>query len=178
MDASGEVSMPELELFTPTGVMAGSADRVPLSPGGPDLLTPLALEAGRWYPIDGGPPAHLGQVRVDPDDILIVASQEPEMLVHLTWYPVVLEVGPYRVRGSLATHPGFDPAKAIARPSSGYVPLRDAVIELVGRDDAGSAERAHVYVNRYAVEKAASALMLGFFFPGARLAPLAAVPVG
>jgi len=158
--------------------MAGSADRAPLAPGGPDLVTPLALEAGRWYPMDGSPPAHRGKVRVPPDDILIVATPEPEMTVHLAWYPVVVELGPYRVRGNLATHPGFDPAKAIARPSSGFVPLRDAVIELIGRDDAGSAERAHVFVNRYAVEKAASALMLGFFFPGARLAPLGAVPAG
>ena len=170
--------MPELELFTPTGVMAGSVARVPLTPGGSDLLTPLAVEAGRWYPIDGGPPAHRGEVTVSPDDILVIATDEPEMTIHMTWYPVVLEVGPYRVRGSLATHPGFDPEKALARPGSGYVPLRDAVIELVGRDDAGTAERAHVLVNRYAVEKAASALMLGFFFPGARLAPLGAVLAG
>jgi hypothetical protein len=87
----------------------------------------------------------------------------------MAWYSVALDVGPYHVSGRLATHPGFDPARALTRPSTGFVALRDATIELAGQVDAGVAERTYVHVNRYAVESVASSLMLGIYFPGARL---------
>jgi hypothetical protein len=170
--------MPEVEVFTPAGVLAGLTVRVPLTNDGPDLLSPLAVQDGRWYPIDGSPPSHRVQARVPPDDILVIATPAPEMTVHMAWYTVTLDVGPYRVTGNLATHPGFDPARAIARPTSTFVGLRDATIELIDRDGAANAERPHVHVNRYAVERVASTLMLGHFFPGARLVPPEVVPVG
>ena len=161
--------MAEIEIFTPTGVLAGEAARVPLTAGGSDLLAPLMLADSRWYPIDGTSPTHRGDDCVDPDDILILTTPEPEMKVHMAWYSVILDVGPYRVTGQLATHPGFDPVKAIARPSNGFVALREATIELPGEPNAGTAERTYVQINRYAVDSVASTLMLGFFFPGARL---------
>ena len=162
--------MAEVEVFTPTGVLAGTTARVPLSNDGPDLSTPFALGDARWYPIDGGPATRHGTAQVDPDDVLLIVTPAPEMTIHMTWYSIVLDVGPYRVTGSLATHPGFDPERALARPGGPFIPLRDATIELAGRDDTSRAERACVHVNRYAVERVASTLMLGFFFPGARLA--------
>lgn len=161
--------MVEVEIFTPTGVLAGGAAGAPLAPGGPDLLAPLTLCDSRWYPIDGTRPSHRGEAIVSPDDILVVVTPEPDLRVHMAWYSVTLEVGPYRVTGNLATHPGFDPARAIHRPSNGFVPLRDVTIELRDSPAAGVADRRHVHVNRYAVESVASTLMLGFFFPGARL---------
>jgi hypothetical protein len=169
--------MSELEIFTPTGVMAGSTVRVPLTRDGPDLLTPLAVEDARWYPIDGGSPAHRGLVKVVPDDILVIVTPEPDLFVHMSWYPVVLDLGPYRVSGQMATHPGFDPARALVRPGSAFVPLREVLIELLHQSDAGSAQRPHVHVNRYAVERVVSTLMLGFYFPGARLTAPEASPV-
>ena len=93
----------------------------------------------------------------------------------MTWFSVTLELGPYRVTGELATHPGFDPERALARPSGIYVPLRDARIELVDEAGAGAAERPHVHVNRYAVERVVATLMLGHYFPGAQLLTPAAV---
>ena len=161
--------MAEIEIFTPTGVLAGVTARVPLTADGPDLLAPLMVGSGRWYPIDGSTPTHRGDDCVEPDDILIVVTPLPELKIHMAWYSVTLDVGPYRVDGRLATHPGFDPARALARPSNGFVALRDATIELPGQSDAGVAEREYLHVNRYAVESVASTLMLGFFFPGARL---------
>lgn len=161
--------MAEIEIFTPTGVLAGSAAGVPLTNEGPDLSSPLDVHHARWYPVDGGRPSHRGVSQAQPDDILLIVTPEPELKVHMAWYSVALEVGPYRVSGRLATHPGFDPERALARPGSTFVPLRDAVIELIGRDDSGSAERPYLHVNRYAVERVTASLMLGFYFPGARL---------
>jgi hypothetical protein len=161
--------MAEIEIFTPTGVLAGETARVPLTADGPDLLAPLMLAEARWYPIDGSRPSHRGDDCVAPDDVLIVVTPDPELKVHMAWYSIILDVGPYRVTGQLATHPGFDPARAIARPSNGFVGLREATIELRDQPGASIAERTHVHVNRYAVDSVSSSLMLGFFFPGARL---------
>ena len=169
--------MAEIEIFTPTGVLAGVTAGVPLTNHGPDLLSPLTVRESRWYPIDGSPPSHRGQDSVAPDDILLIVTPEPELRVHMAWFDVTLDVGPYRVTGSLATHPGFDPARAIARPSTDFVALREATIELLGHADADVAARPYINVNRYAVESVSSSLMLGFFFPGARLVKQEPAPV-
>lgn len=173
--ASGEV-MAEVEIFTPTGVLAGTTARVPLTNDGPDLSAPLAVGDARWYPMDGSKPSHRGETRVTPDDILLIATPPPELTVHMTLFAVTLDVGPYRVTGCIATHPGFDPERALARPSGGFVALRDTTIELPGSADAGKAARPHLHVNRYAVDRVDSTLMLGFFFPGAQLVTHDAAP--
>ena len=49
-----------------------------------------------------------------------------------------------------------------------FVALHEATIELPEQSGATAAERPYVHVNRYAVERVDSTLMLGFFFPGAR----------
>jgi len=89
------------------------------------------------------------------------------MTVHAQWYPIELDVGPYHLEGRLPTTPGFDPARALTRPTGAYVAVRDVTISLPGREDGGVAQRSLVHVNRYAVDRVASSLMLGFFFPGA-----------
>ena len=167
----------EVEIFTPTGVLAGSTSRMPLTNDGPDLTGPLELSPARWYPLDGSRPSHRSTASVSPDDILLIITPEPEIKVHMAWYSVALELGPYRVSGRLATLPGFDPARAIARPSGPFVPLSDAMIELLDHDAAGSAGRPHLHVNRYAVDRVTSTLMLGHFFPGAHLVAKEAITV-
>lgn len=169
--------MVELEIFTPTGVLAGTGAHVPLTNDGPDLVGPLTVEDARWYPIDGSPPTHRGNATIGPDDILLIVTPEPELKVHMAWYSVALEVGPYRVSGRLATHPGFDPARALARPGSTFIALSDATIELGGHNEAGTAQRPYLHVNRYAVDRVTSSLMLGHFFPGARLVAQESAPV-
>lgn len=168
--------MIELEIFTPTGVLKGHTAHVPLTNDGPDLAQALAINDGRWYPIDGERPSHRGAVSVGPDDILLIVTPLPELKVHMAWYSIALEVGPYRVSGRLATHPGFDPARALARPGSTFIALSDVTIELPGTHDSGVAQRPYLHVNRYAVDKVTSSLMLGHFFPGARLVAQEAVP--
>ncbi|MBI3745071.1 MAG: hypothetical protein HY264_00820, partial [Chloroflexi bacterium] len=39
--------------------------------------------------------------------------------------------------------------------------------DLVGHPEGGSVERRHALVNRYAVERVAADIELGFYFPGA-----------
>ena len=173
----GGSALIELEIFTSTGVLAGTVAHIPLTNDGPDLVQPLPVEDGRWYPIDGSRPTHRGESTVSPDDILLIVTPVPELKVHMAWYSVALEVGPYRVSGRLATHPGFDPVRALARPGSTFIALSDATIELAGRNEAGSAQRPYLHVNRYAVDRATSTLMLGHFFPGARLVAQESTPV-
>ena len=173
----GGSALADVEIFTQAGVLSGTTAHVPLTSDGPDLVRPLSVEDARWYPIDGSRPEERGDVDVDPDDILLIVTPEPELKVHMAWYPVELDLGPYRVSGHLATHPGFDPARALSRPGSTFVALSDAVIELTGRLDAGSAQRPYLHVNRYAVDRVTSSLMLGHFFPGARLVAQESAPV-
>ncbi len=168
--------MPEVEVFTSAGVLAGTTERAPLSADGPDLLSPLQIVDSRWYPIDGTAPAHGGEAHVSPDDILVIVTPPLDITVHMTWHTLVLDIGPYRVTGEFATHPGFDPEKSIARPGGPFVPLREVTIKLLG-DEAAIARRRHVHVNRYAVDEVNSSLVLAHFFPGARLVEPEAVSV-
>lgn len=160
--------MPPLEIFTPTGVIAGTTPRDDLVQS-PDLRSPVTIERARWYPIGGASPEHRGIVLVPPDDVLIVVSLDTEPMVHSTWYALDLEVGPYRVRARMPVVPGFDAARAIARPGGAFVPLWDASIELIAQGEMVVAHRDSIHVNRYAVERVESSIMLGFFFPGAEL---------
>ena len=173
----GGSAMVELEIFTPTGVLSGSAAQEPLPSDGPDLVEPLSVDDARWYPIDGSRPTQRGTTTIGPDDILLIVTPEPELKVHMAHFAVALEVGPYRVSGRLATHPGFDPERSLARPGGTFVALTEVSIELVDHEDAGFAQRPYLHVNRYAVDQATSTLMLGHFFPGARLVAHEAVTV-
>jgi hypothetical protein len=162
--------MAEIEIFTPTGVLAGTTAGTPLTASGPDLTAALPVRDAQWFPLDGGP-AHQGiEAEVAPDDILVIVTPPESIYVHMTWFSVTLDIGPYRVSGELATHPGFDPSRALARPGGIFVPLRDVHLELLDAAGAGTADRPHVHVNRYAVERVVSSLMLGHYFPGAVLA--------
>jgi hypothetical protein len=167
-NASGEV-VADIEIFTSMGVLSGTTSRIPLSSDGPDLAGPLVLEEGRWFPLDGAPATHRGSVTVSPDDILAIVTEEPEVTIHLAWYAVALDVGPYRLTGKFPVHPGYDPARSIARPSGSFVALSEVTIEVAASNRAATATRPYVHVNRYAVDCVTSTLMLGHFFPGARL---------
>jgi hypothetical protein len=169
-DRFGGSRLAEVEIYTPTGVVAGVTARVPLSTEGPDLSEPLAIGDARWYPLDGGKPTNRGDVRLQPDEILLLVTDEPDMTVHMNLYAITLEVGPYRVSASIAMLPGFDPDRALTRPGGSFIPLRDATIELLGRPEIAPAERVHIHVNRYAVERVTSSLILRFYFPGAQFA--------
>lgn len=150
-----------------TGVLAQAGSlREALAVGGR-----LQLDSALWQGIDDPAPQSAGTVNIVIDDILFaVADDEPEAPVHAAWHHVLLDSGPYALEGDLATMPGFDPARSIARPSGEFVLLRDVRLSVRGRPEAGVSAGDHALVNRYAVERIEADLMLGFFFPGAVIA--------
>jgi hypothetical protein len=159
-----------IEAFTAAGVTTGVVASSGPIRGILDGATDLVIEASRWLPLDGSGERDGGDVRFAVDDLLLVFSDEPEGIpVHAHWHEVELDAGPYRVHGEMPTMPGFDPGRALARPTGEFVLLRDARIQLIDRDEAGEANFSHVLVNRYTVDRIAADLMLGFFFPGAEL---------
>jgi len=164
--------MPQVEIFTPTGVMSGSITGATVESDPRGTPAPVPLSDGRWYPLDGSTPERCGSVIVGSEEILLAAVPPPEVPGPGQWYPLELDLGPYHLEAGLPVQPGFDPARALARPGGAYVPLRDVSISLTGRPEAGVAERPYALVNRYAVDRIASDLMLGFFFPGAVQDPL------
>jgi hypothetical protein len=139
----------------------------------------LQLEGAVWQGLDDPAPRRAGTMVIAVDDILFaVADDEPDAPVHAAWHHVLLDSGPYRLEGELATLPGFDPGRSIARPSGEFVLLRDVRLSLIERPEAGVSTGDHALVNRYAVERIAADLMLGFFFPGAEMASSATATAG
>jgi hypothetical protein len=109
-------------------------------------------------------------VTVAEDDILIAVADDPNVIpVHAQWHDVAVDVGPYLVTGQMPTMPGFDPGRALARPTGEFVLLRDVRIALVGDADGPAVAHAAALVNRYVVDRVVADLMLGFFFPGAEM---------
>ena len=132
----------------------------------------LQLDGAVWQGLDDPSARSAGSITIAIDDILFaVADDEPEAPIHAAWHHIVLESGPYALEGELATMPGFDPGRSLARPSGEFVLLRDVRLSLRGKPEAGVSTGDHVLVNRYAVERIRADLMLGFFFPGAVIDP-------
>lgn len=128
----------------------------------------LRLDEAAWQGLDDPTARPAGSMAIPSDDILVaVADDDPGVPVHAAWHHIHLESGPYTVEGELATLPGFDPGRALTRPSGEFLLLRDIRLSVRTRPGAGVAIGDHALVNRYAVERIRADLMLGFFFPGA-----------
>jgi hypothetical protein len=133
----------------------------------------LRLDEAAWQGLEDPASRPAGSLAIPSDDVLIaVADDDPGVPVHSVWHHVHLESGPYTVEGELATLPGFDPGRALTRPSGEFLLLRDIRLSVRARPDAGVAVGDHALVNRYAVERIRAELMLGFFFPGAAVDPI------
>ena len=159
-----------IEAYTVTGVATGAIPR-----SGPvrevlEGASDVVVEGANWLPLDGSGERAAGDLRLQVDDLLLVVSDEPDGVpVHAQWHSIELDAGPYRVFGEMPTMPGFDPGRALARPTGEFVVLRDARIMLIDHEDAGEASSPQLLVNRYTVDRIAADLMLGFFFPGAKM---------
>jgi hypothetical protein len=160
-----------VEIYTTEGMASGILAR-----SGPlrDVLgtyQALDLERSLWQGINDLAPSPTGTLAIPVDDIVFaLADDEPEPPIHATWHHVVLDAGPYRLEGELATLPGFDPGRSLARPTGEFVLVRDVRVSLAANPEAGVSATDHALVNRYAVERIRADLMLGFFFPGAAVA--------
>jgi hypothetical protein len=130
----------------------------------------LQVTASTWTPLDGGLPTTPGEATIVIDDLALAAGDE-EIAgpVHAAFHPIRLEAGPYLIRGDLATLPGFDPGRALTRPTGTFVLLNDVKVSLLADSNAGTASHDRALVNRYSVDRVDSELMLGFFFPGAQM---------
>ena len=131
----------------------------------------LTLERVQWQPL-GGNVAPSPGMSIPIDDVLIaVGDDDSGTPFHATWHGIRLEVGPYLIEGEMPTLPGFDPGRALTRPSGEFVVLKDVC--LGARSDAPDTPLTpighHALINRYGVESVACDLMLGFFFPGAEI---------
>ncbi|MEA2519965.1 MAG: hypothetical protein QOF49_2045 [Chloroflexota bacterium] len=159
-----------VEIYGNVGVSIGVvAEAGPLRDafdGGRDL----AIDDAMWHPLDGSPPQARGSLTIALDDILVaVADEANDIPVHVQWHDVAVDIGPYRVTGQMPTMFGFDPGRALARPTGEFVLLKDVRIALVD-DAAGTAvEQPAARVNRYLVDRVAADMQLGFFFPGATM---------
>ncbi len=133
----------------------------------------LPLDSAAWQGIDETTAQAAGSLTIPSDDILIaVGDDDPGVPVHAAWHRIQIELGPYTVEGELATMPGFDPGRALTRPSGEFLMLRDIRLSVRARPEAGVAVGDHALVNRYAVDRIRADLMLGFFFPGAAVDPI------
>ncbi len=158
-----------VEVYTSTGRASGQVGDA----GDGDLRDLLATEAQllltdvTWQGLGDRPrPAATRSFAVD-DIVFALAADELDTPVHAAWHHVVLHAGPYVLEGDLATMPGFDPGRSLARPSGDFVLLRDVRVALVERPDSAIAVGDRALVNRYVVEQIQADLMLAFFFPGA-----------
>lgn len=157
-----------VEVYTTGGMASGVLARPgPLR----EALTTdgeVRLEQAAWQAI-GETSAHsAGSLTIAADDILVaVADEPPSGPMHAAWHHVLLDAGPYRLEGELATMPGFDPGRSLTRPSGEWVLLRDVRLSITAHPEAGVSAGDHALVNRYGVERIRADLMLGFFFPGA-----------
>ncbi len=159
-----------VEAYTAAGIATGIVARHGRLREHLDAETELEIEASRWLPLDGSGESDAERLSLSVDDLLLVVADEPDGIpVHAQWHTIELDAGPYHVHGELPTMPGFDPGRALTRPTGEFVLLRDARIELNDREGAGEASSAQVLVNRYTVDRIAADLMLGFFFPGATM---------
>jgi hypothetical protein len=170
-DAGVHTTMPiRVEAYTAGGIATGVVARHGHLREHLDAATELEIESSRWLPLDGSGERAADKLSLRVDDLLLVVADEPDGIpVHAQWHSIELDAGPYHVHGELPTMPGFDPGRALTRPTGEFVLLRDAKIELNDREDAGAASSSQILVNRYTVDRIAADLMLGFFFPGATM---------
>jgi hypothetical protein len=159
-----------VEIYGATGVVVGVVGRAGRLRDILECGDGLLVERATWHSLDGSPAQKAGQITVAEDDVFLATTDEREDgPVHVQWHDIQLDVGPYRVAGQMPTMPGFDPGRALARPTGEFVLLRDVRISLVADPDGPAVDQPAALVNRYVVDRVAADLMLGFFFPGAEM---------
>jgi hypothetical protein len=161
-----------VEVYVSTGMAAGTLRGAYHVREAVERAEPLQLDGVTWQALEDLAPTSLDTLVLEPDDlVLVVGDHQVSVPVHHTWHLVTLHAGPYRIAGELPTMPGFDPGRALTRPSGEFVLLRDVRLELVDRPELGAVLAPHALVNRYAIERVDADIMLGFFFPGAAVDP-------
>jgi hypothetical protein len=145
-----------VDAYTAEGVASGVLARSGYLRDALEVAGDLPLERVAWLANGAAASRPAGALTLHVDDVLIaVADDDPSIPVHASWHAIRLEVGPYIVEGEMPTLPGYDPGRALTRPSGEFVLLRDVA--------------HHALINRYGVERVDADIMLGFYFPGAEM---------
>lgn len=161
-----------IEAYTAEGVLTGLVDATGSLRDLLETLDSIRVAPSLVLPLHGGA-RERGEEVVATDELLLVVPEPADVAVHAAWHDIRLSLGPWRVDAVLATQPGFDPGRALARPGGTFVALHDAGV--FRRVDPARPFAAHLdlLVNRYAVEDVECLLTLGFHFPGATLRRIA-----
>jgi hypothetical protein len=154
--------------YTNEGIVRGELDDAVRMGDLLETESEIALGHVQWEPHRGKAVEQRPDSAISTDDLLlVVAPPETVHPVHSAWNPVKLVMPPYVVEAELPTLPGFDPGRALARPSGQFVLVGHVRVGLLTSSDTARDEHPFAWVNRYAVERIDSALELPFFFPGA-----------
>ncbi len=169
-----------VDAYTAGGIATGSVERPGALRDTLEGSTSLTLVRASWQAMGAPSGPVQPELTLAIDDVLIVTSDDdPFIAVHAAWHGVRLELGPYVLTGELPTLPGFDPGRALTRPSGEFVMLRDVRLGFLAAPDQ-TIEVQHALVNRYGVDRVDADIMLGFYFPGAAMEmpapPATAVP--
>lgn len=159
-----------IEAYTLSGVVTGQLAWPGHLRDALETSTELLVDDASVVPLDGRPTMQGGQHRLVLDDVVLaVPDEDMPGPVHAAWHAISIEAGPYRLTGELATMPGFDPGRALTRPTGTFVLLREVRLALLDRLEEGEIGHGQGLVNRYTVDAVDADLMLGFFFPGAKI---------
>jgi hypothetical protein len=157
-----------VDAYTAGGIVSGTVEGAEHLRTQIEHAPELTVIDASWASLGGADPRSGSTATIPIDDLLIaVADEDPATAVHASFHPISLVVGPYLIAGDLPTLPGFDPGRALTRPSGEFVLLRDVRLDLADGSNDTAVRCPHAFVNRYSVERVTADLMLGFFFPGA-----------
>lgn len=159
------------QAYTNGGIVRGTIEgEMPLE----DLLQQRAAldVVSATHSLLGGGKEKAARMNIELDELLLIAdTSDTPVPIHASWHHIAMHIGPFRVDGELATQPGFDPSRALARPGGEFVLLRDVRVALVDEPAGASDEHPWAWVNRYLVERVRSSIELSHFFPGAEPEP-------
>jgi hypothetical protein len=157
-----------VDAYTAGGIVSGTVEGAEHLRTQIEHAPELTVTDASWASLGGADPRTGSTATIPIDDLLIaVADEDPSTAVHASFHPISLVVGPYLIAGELPTLPGFDPGRALTRPSGEFVLLRDVRLDLADGSNDTAVMCPYAFVNRYSVERVTADLMLGFFFPGA-----------
>jgi hypothetical protein len=85
--------MPQVEIYTPAGVVSGSTARATVASDAKGAAVPVRVDASRWYPLDGTPAERHETVTVPADEILLIVLDSVPKRPEGSWYPIEMELG-------------------------------------------------------------------------------------
>ena len=157
-----------IEAYTAEGVLTGLCDSTGRLRDLLETLDAIRIAPCTVRPLHGEP-RERSEAIVATDELLLVVPNAQEPLVHAAWHDIRVVAGPWRVDAVLATQPGFDPGRALARPGGTFLGLHDASVFRRIDPERPIAAHLDLLVDRYAVEEVECLLLLPFHFPGATL---------